>query len=106
MHKKESALQLVLQQKMLPLYYHESLEVSTAILRALYDAGIRTIEYTNRGVKALENFAGLKKISAAEMPGMQLGIGTIKNRQQAEQYIAAGADYIVCPSTNEEVAKV
>ena len=105
MRKKEQAIQLLLQQKLLPLYYHESAEVSLRVLQALYNGGIRILEYTNRGENALKNFIVLRK-AIKKMPGMLLGIGTIKNKQQAKQYIKAGADFIVCPSMNEEVAKV
>ena len=38
------------------------------------------------------------------MPGLMLGIGTIKNLQQAESYIAAGADFMVSPGFVKEVA--
>lgn len=106
MHKKKQAIQLLLQEKLLPLYYHESAEVSIGILRALYDAGLKIVEYTNRGDNALQNFKQLKKAVKQSMPGMLLGIGTIKNAKQARQYIKAGADFIVCPSINEDVAKV
>ena len=105
MRKKEQAIQLLLQQKLLPLYYHESAEVSLRVLQALYNGGIRILEYTNRGENALKNFIVLRK-AIKKMPGMLLGIGTIKNKQQAKQYIKAGADFIVCPSMNAEVAKV
>lgn len=106
MHKKEEAKQRLLQQKLLPLYYHQSLEVSIEILKALYAAGIRVIEYTNRGESALANFTAMKKEVAANMPDMLLSIGTIKNARQAEDYIKAGADFIICPSVNAEVARV
>ena len=105
MRKKEQAIQLLLQQKLLPLYYHDSAEVSVNILQALYAGGIRILEYTNRGEHALKNFATLKK-AQKKMPGLLMGIGTIKNKQQAKHYIKAGADFIVCPSINAEVAKV
>ena len=91
---------------MLPLFYHDSAEKSIRILESLYKSGIRTVEYTNRGDKALSNFIQLKKIAAANLPGMQLGIGTIKNKEQAQQYVDADADYIVCPSMNKKVAAV
>jgi 2-dehydro-3-deoxyphosphogluconate aldolase/(4S)-4-hydroxy-2-oxoglutarate aldolase len=106
MHRKESALEILLRQKMLPLFYHDSAEKSIRILESLYKSGIRTVEYTNRGDKALSNFIQLKKITATNLPGMQLGIGTIKNKEQAQQYVDADADYIVCPSMNKKVAAV
>jgi 2-dehydro-3-deoxyphosphogluconate aldolase/(4S)-4-hydroxy-2-oxoglutarate aldolase len=106
MHKKEEARQLLLEQKLLPLYYHESADVSVSILAALYEGGVRIVEYTNRGEHALHNFKALRKSVDKHMPGLLLGIGTIKNRKAAKKYIEAGADFIVCPSMNEEVADV
>ncbi|HVE62144.1 MAG TPA: bifunctional 4-hydroxy-2-oxoglutarate aldolase/2-dehydro-3-deoxy-phosphogluconate aldolase [Chitinophagaceae bacterium] len=106
MRKKQQAEKALLEQKLLPLYYHESAEVSIEILKALYQAGVLILEYTNRGGAALKNFTALRKAVDKEMPGLQLGIGTIKNRKQAKKYIDAGADFIVCPSINEQVAKI
>jgi 2-dehydro-3-deoxyphosphogluconate aldolase/(4S)-4-hydroxy-2-oxoglutarate aldolase len=106
MSNKEQILQQIVQQRLLPLYYHDSAAVSLEILQSLYEAGIRVIEYTNRGVHALDNFKELKKAKEEIMPDMLLGIGTIKTADQAKQYIAAGADFIVCPTINEQVAEV
>ena len=106
MPKKEKVFQALLEQKLLPLYYHESAEVSAAILETLYEAGIRVIEYTNRGEHALDNFRALRKTVDRNLPGMLLGIGTIKSKKQAKKFIDAGADFIICPSTNTEVAEV
>ena len=106
MHKKEQALQQLLRQKLLPLYYHPGKDVSLDILQALYEGGVRIVEYTNRGENALENFSHIRQIAATQMPDLLLGIGTIKNAEQARQYTAAGADFIVAPTVNEEVAAV
>lgn len=106
MRKKEQAEKALLEQKLLPLYYHESAEVSIAVLKALYEGGVRIVEYTNRGEAALENFAVLRKIVDKEMRDLQLGIGTVKSKKQARKYIDAGADFIVAPSINEEVGEL
>jgi 2-dehydro-3-deoxyphosphogluconate aldolase/(4S)-4-hydroxy-2-oxoglutarate aldolase len=90
----------------LPLYYCHSLTVSVDIARVLYNAGIRAIEYTNRGAAALENFTAMKKLLAAELPGLQLGIGTVKSAAEAEAFIRAGADFIVAPIVSPAVAAV
>lgn len=105
MSKKNHAVDLLLEQKLLPLYYHASYEKSLAILQALYEAGIRMVEYTNRGSSALENFQRLKRVAEREMPQLMLGIGTIKNEEAAVQYIDAGADFIIAPSINEAVGE-
>ncbi len=106
MPNKEQVSQQIVQQKLLPLYYHDSAAISMEILQSLYEAGIRVIEYTNRGVHARDNFQELKRATERRMPDMLLGIGTIKTAEQAIQYIDAGADFIVCPTMNAQVAAV
>ncbi|HET6996457.1 MAG TPA: bifunctional 4-hydroxy-2-oxoglutarate aldolase/2-dehydro-3-deoxy-phosphogluconate aldolase, partial [Chitinophagaceae bacterium] len=39
----------------------------------------------------------------AEMPGLLLGVGTIKNLSSAEDYVKAGADFLVSPGLVPEV---
>lgn len=103
MQTKERALQAILDQGLLPLFFYEDAAVSLEVIKTLYKAGIRTLEYTNRGPAALENFTFLKKELGQLYPDLHLGIGTIKNTQEAEAYMAAGADYIVCPIVNPAV---
>lgn len=95
----------IIAQGILPLFYNHSAEVSINTTKALYKAGIRAIEYTNRGEAALANFKALKELQK-ELPGLLLGIGTIKNAEQAEQFVAAGADFLISPLVNPEVAAV
>lgn len=106
MDRKEIAQQQIIEQGILPLYYHESSEVSITILKALYQAGVRAVEYTNRGANALQNFMLLLQKAKNEMPGMQLGIGTIKTIAAAEAFIAAGADFIICPIIDTAIGAV
>jgi len=104
MEKKEKALQIIIDQGILPLFFYQDPEVSLGIIQTLYKAGVRTLEYTNRGKEALENFIFLKREISSTCPGMQLGIGTIKTAFEAARFIEAGADYIVAPIVNPEVA--
>lgn len=106
MDKKNDLLKLIPEQGILPLYFYKDEEVSVQVLRALYHAGIRTVEYTNRGEAALQNFKKMREVCDAELKGMYLGIGTIKNGSMAQTFIDAGADFIICPGLVEEVAKV
>jgi 2-dehydro-3-deoxyphosphogluconate aldolase/(4S)-4-hydroxy-2-oxoglutarate aldolase len=104
MSRKETLLQVIPKQGILPLYYNADTEVSIQILKALYQAGIRTVEYTNRGEQALKNFREMRKVCDAELKDMYLGIGTIKNGEMAKAFIDAGADYLICPGLIESVA--
>jgi 2-dehydro-3-deoxyphosphogluconate aldolase/(4S)-4-hydroxy-2-oxoglutarate aldolase len=106
MDKKTELLRLVPEQGILPLYFYKDTEVSLNVLRALYNAGIRTVEYTNRGEAALKNFKEMKQLCESELKGMYLGVGTIKNAATAQAFIDAGADYIISPGLVEDAAKV
>ena len=101
---KQKITQAIIEQGMLPLYFNADETVSVEILRAIYKAGVKAVEYTNRGEAALNNFKKLVEVRNAEMKDMLLGVGTIKNLQQAEDYIAAGADFMVSPGYVKEVS--
>lgn len=94
----------ILHQGMLPLYFNASKEVSLDVLKAIHGAGIKAVEYTNRGEAALENFKAMVALRNASMPGLLLGVGTIKNLREANQYLEAGADFLVSPGLVPEVA--
>ena len=101
MEKKAAILELIPQQGILPLYFYKDTVVSMEVLKALYAAGIRAVEYTNRGEAALQNFKEMRKLCDTELKGMYLGIGTIKNGEMAQTFIDAGTDYIICPGLVE-----
>jgi 2-dehydro-3-deoxyphosphogluconate aldolase / (4S)-4-hydroxy-2-oxoglutarate aldolase len=106
MSRNKPVLMNIFSTGMLPLYYCHSLTVSMDIARVLYKVGIRAIEYTNRGSAALENFIAMRKELAAELPLLHLGIGTVKSKEEAEAFVAAGADFIVSPIVSPAVAEV
>jgi 2-dehydro-3-deoxyphosphogluconate aldolase/(4S)-4-hydroxy-2-oxoglutarate aldolase len=94
----------IIQQGMLPLYFNADETVSVEVLRAIYRAGVKAVEYTNRGEAAFKNFKKLIEIRNAEMPGLLMGIGTVKDLATAQNYINAGADFLVSPGFVKEVA--
>lgn len=105
MTKIQNVTNTIINQGVLPLYYNADETVTIEILKSLYKAGIRAVEYTSRGESALSNFAKMVEIRNAEMPEMLLGIGTIKNLQQAEAYYRLGADFFISPGFVREVAE-
>ena len=94
----------IVQQGILPLYFNADETISVEILKVIYGAGIKAVEYTNRGDAALSNFKKMVSVRNAEMPGLLLGVGTIKNLKHTEDYMAAGADFLVSPGFVKEVA--
>jgi 2-dehydro-3-deoxyphosphogluconate aldolase/(4S)-4-hydroxy-2-oxoglutarate aldolase len=105
MDNKAQIINVIRQQGLLPLYFHPDKEISANILRALYKAGVRVVEYTNRGSEALDNFRHLRNITEKELPGLFLGAGTIKTEEQAIAYLSANADFIISPGLNEKVGE-
>jgi 2-dehydro-3-deoxyphosphogluconate aldolase/(4S)-4-hydroxy-2-oxoglutarate aldolase len=106
MNMKLELSELINQQGIVPLYYSADAEVSIDLMRALYAGGIRTTEYADRGDRALKNFREMRKVCDAELPGMRLGIGTIKTAESARIYIDEGAEFLVCPGILESVIEI
>jgi len=104
MSKTQQISDAVVKQGMLPLYFNSSEEVTLDVLKAIYRAGVKAVEYTNRGDAALANFKKMVALRNEEMPGLLLGVGTIKNMQHAKDYMAAGADFLVSPGFVPDVA--
>lgn len=104
MTKIQTVTSTIINQGILPLYYNADETVTLEILRALYRAGIRAVEYTSRGEAAVSNFTRMVETRNSEMPDLLLGIGTIKNLQQAETYQRIGADFFISPGFVPEVA--
>jgi len=100
----QQTIDTIIAQGMLPLYFNADETVSTEVLRALYKAGVKAVEYTNRGEAAFNNFKKLVAVRDQEMAGLLLGIGTVKNRQDAQAYLEAGADFFVSPGFVPEIA--
>lgn len=88
-----------------PVFFHADLETSKNVLKACYDGGIRVFEFVNRGDFAHEIFGELNKYALQELPGMILGAGSIVEAATTALYIQLGANFIVSPLLNEDMAK-
>jgi len=89
-----------------PVFYHANIDVCKAVLKACYNGGIRVFEFVNRGDFAHELFAEMNKYALANLPGMILGAGSIVEEGTTALYIQSGANFIVSPLLNENMAKV
>ena len=104
MSKTQQITDAIITQGILPLYFNPDESISVEVMRAIYRAGIKAVEYTNRGDEALNNFIKMTTVRNTEMPGLSLGVGTIKNLKDAKNYMAVGADFLVSPGFVKEVA--
>ena len=103
--KKEQLIDLMLETKVVPLFYEADKDIARELVDACYAGGGRVIEFTNRGDKALEVFENLIAYCKQNYPSMALGIGSIATVAQAERFINVGAHFLVSPFLDEDVAK-
>lgn len=103
---KTQVIQKIGDTRIVPVFYNSSADVAVHVIKACYDGGIRAFEFTNRGDFAHEVFAAVAKYIARECPEMALGAGSITDAPTAALYMQEGADFIVGPLFNPDVAKV
>lgn len=98
-------LQEIEKHPVIPVFYHDDAAYCREILEACYAGGVRIFEFVNRGKYAAENFKSLKTFAEKQYPDLRLGIGTIKNKEEAQQFISLGADFIVSPIFDPQIAE-
>jgi len=101
-----TVLNTVLQDGMVPLFYHGDFTVAAQVVDALAAGGSRVLEFTNRGDFAIEVFSALIKHCAKAHPDMVIGIGSVDDAPTAALYLAHGANFVVAPTFREEVARL
>ena len=103
---KLQVLQTMQNTGMVPVFYHSDAEVACQVLKACYDGGVRAFEFTNRGDFASEVFVQLIKFAQKNCPEMVLGIGSVVDAPTAALYLQYGANFVVGPYLNPEIAKL
>jgi 2-dehydro-3-deoxyphosphogluconate aldolase/(4S)-4-hydroxy-2-oxoglutarate aldolase len=104
-HSRIEVLSAIIDSGLVPLFYHAEVEVSRQILRACAQAGVRCIEFTNRGDQAHVVFQELARLSGEDRE-LILGAGSVIDPGTAALYIQLGAEFIVGPAFNPEVARL
>ena len=103
---KMQVLDAIVSTGMVPIYYNKDVEIAKQVVKACYEGGVRAFEFTNRGDFAHEVFAELIKFATKECPELVLGVGSIVDAGTASLYLQLGANFIVGPLFNPEIAKV
>ena len=88
--------------KKIPVVVIKELEETDKILSALKADGIDCAEITFRTACAEEAI----KYAVKNYPEMEIGAGTVINKEQCERAINAGATFIVSPGLSVDVAKL
>ena len=103
---KMQVLDAIVSTGMVPVYYNKDVEIEKQVVKACYEGGVRAFEFTNRGDFAHEVFAELIKFATKECPELVLGVGSIVDAGTASLYLQLGANFVVGPLFNPEIAKV
>ena len=96
----------ILRGGLVPLFYHQDVEVAWGVVEACYRGGCRVVEFTNRGDFAHEVFGALEKRTRDQLPGLILGVGSITDGGTASLYMQLGANFVVSPVLREDVLRV
>lgn len=104
--KRLDVLLTMIETGLTPVFYEADVEKAKAIVRSCADGGARAIEFTNRGDQAFMVFAELVRHFAKERPEVILGVGSIVDAPTAGLYLSCGANFVVGPVLNAEVARV
>ena len=104
--KRMTVLNTILELGLVPVFYNGDLEVAKQIVAACVKGGSRVVEFTNRGDFAFQVFTALAQHIAQAEPDVILGVGSVMDAPTAALYISAGANFVVGPVLNPEVARL
>lgn len=103
--KAEKALELFESSPFIPVFYYKDKDTCLNVMKSCLEAGLKIIEFTDRGEGAEENFKALLDLRDKNYPDVIVGIGSLFNSEETKNYINIGADFIVSPILDEGMAK-
>lgn len=98
-------LNTIIKEGLVPLFYHADEKVMVKSIQACLKGGASCFEFTNRGDRAYDVFMQVIEQFKDEQQ-LILGAGTIMDPATAALYIQAGANFIVGPTLNPEIARL
>ncbi|THD45442.1 MAG: bifunctional 4-hydroxy-2-oxoglutarate aldolase/2-dehydro-3-deoxy-phosphogluconate aldolase [Bradyrhizobium sp.] len=101
-----TVLAAMIDQGVIPVFYHQDVEVCRQVIQACANGGAKCIEFTNRGEFAAHAFYEVTRHFAKADPSVIMGVGSIVDAPTAGLFIANGAKFVVGPLLNADVAKL
>ena len=105
-HSRLQALNAAHETGVVPVFYNGDIATVQNIAKACVNGGIRVLEFTNRGDLAYHVFTETVQHVIANKIDIIMGVGSICDAPTAALYIANGANFVVGPLLNEEVARL
>jgi 2-dehydro-3-deoxyphosphogluconate aldolase/(4S)-4-hydroxy-2-oxoglutarate aldolase len=91
--------QLLIETRVVPVVEIPRVEDAVPLARALVAGGLPCAEITFRTAAAAASIAAI----AAAVPGFHVGAGTVLTVRQAEEALAAGAEFLVSPCFDDDL---
>jgi len=101
-----TVLNTLLADGMVTLFYRKELVTAQQVAGALAKGGGHVLEFTNRGDFAIEVFSPLIKFCAQQYPDLIVGVGSVEDAPTAGLFLAHGANFVVGPNFNADVARL
>lgn len=105
-HDRMAVLNAIFNTGIVPVFYNKDPETTIHIVEACAAGGARAVEFTNRGDMAYHVFTEAVRHVMANDIDVILGVGSIADAPTAALYIANGANFVVGPLLNPEVARL
>ena len=105
-YDKLTVLTTMMKNGLVPVFYSPDIEVAKQVAAACANGGCPLLEFTNRGDHAWEVFTKLEQFCSKHHPEMILGVGSVVDPYTAALYINCGANFVVGPVLNPEVARL
>jgi len=99
-------LRAVVDSGLIPVFHHPDAEVAFEVVRACARGGARVVEFTHRADFAQDVFAQVAQRCRRELPDVVFGVGSIRDPHIAALYLTTGANYVVSPTLQPELAKL
>ncbi len=103
--RRLQVLNTMIETGLVPVFYHPDGKIAREVAAACLAGGCPLLEFTNRGDHAWEVFSELERYCARELPELILGAGSVVDAGTATLYINSGANFVVGPLLNPEVAR-
>jgi 2-dehydro-3-deoxyphosphogluconate aldolase/(4S)-4-hydroxy-2-oxoglutarate aldolase len=105
-YRRLQVLNAIVDSGLIPIFYHGDPAVAAKIVDASAAGGAKVVEFTNRGDGAWQQFVALLAHRRRSGLELMLGAGSIVDAPTAALYINSGADFIVGPAFNRDIAEL
>jgi 2-dehydro-3-deoxyphosphogluconate aldolase/(4S)-4-hydroxy-2-oxoglutarate aldolase len=103
--RRLDVLNQIIRVGLVPIFYTGDVPTAVDIVNACIAGGARSIEFTNRGDLAYQVFAELVR-EFSDTGEAILGVGSVLDPGTAALYLSVGANFVVGPALNPEVARI